>query len=108
MAQVDRILTAVGYPIRREILRRLADNPCRAGDLASGFAVSRPAICKHARILERAGLVEAAAIGRERIYRLAPEAGAAIRAAAAQIEELSAFWDGALAAFKRIAEAEAQ
>jgi len=107
MVQVDRILTAVGYPIRREMLRRLAARPCRAGDLARGFAVSRPAICKHARILERAGLVRAAPMGRERVYELAPEAGTAIRAAAAQVEELSAFWDEALAAFKRLAEAEA-
>ena len=98
---------AVGYPIRREMLRRLAARPCRAGDLARGFAVSRPAICKHARILERAGLVRAAAMGRERVYELVPEAGTAIRAAAAQVEELSAFWDEALSAFKRLAEAEA-
>ncbi|MBV8121747.1 MAG: winged helix-turn-helix transcriptional regulator, partial [Alphaproteobacteria bacterium] len=55
MAQVDQILTAVSYPIRREMLRRLAARPCRAGDLARGFAVSRPAVCKHAAILQRAG-----------------------------------------------------
>jgi DNA-binding transcriptional ArsR family regulator len=108
MTQVDQILTAVGYPIRREMLRRLAAHPCRAGDLARGFAVSRPAICKHARILQRAGLVRVAQIGRERLYELAPEAGAAIRAAAAQVEELSAFWDAALASFKRYTEEESR
>ncbi|HJU18268.1 MAG TPA: metalloregulator ArsR/SmtB family transcription factor [Stellaceae bacterium] len=104
MAKVDEILTAVGYPIRREILRRLAERPCRAGDLARGFAVSRPAICKHARMLQRAGLIRATQSGRERMYALAPDAGAAVRAAAAQIEELSVFWDIALDAFKRCAE----
>ena len=104
MAQVDRIITAVGYPIRREMLRRLAQHPCRAGDLARGFAVSRPAICKHARTLERAGLIQATRSGRERVYRLAPEAGRAVRVAAAAIDELSAFWDLALDAFKRVAE----
>ena len=104
MAQVDEILTAVGYPIRREMLRRLSERPCRAGDLARGFAVSRPAICKHARILQRAGLIRAAKSGRERMYELAPDAGAAMQAAAAQLQELSAFWDAALDAFKRIAE----
>ena len=104
MAQVDEILTAVGYPIRREMLRRLSERPCRAGDLARGFAVSRPAICKHARTLQRAGLIRAAKSGRERMYELAPDAGAAIQAAAAQLQELSAFWDAALDAFKRIAE----
>jgi DNA-binding transcriptional ArsR family regulator len=104
MAQVDRIIAAAGYPIRREMLRRLAEQPCRAGDLARGFAVSRPAICKHARTLERAGLIQASRSGRERVYRLAPEAGRAVRVAAAAIEELSAFWDLALDAFKRVAE----
>jgi DNA-binding transcriptional ArsR family regulator len=104
MAQVDEILTAVGYPIRREMLRRLSERPCRAGDLARGFAVSRPAICKHARTLQRAGLIRAAKSGRERMYELAPDAGAAMQAAAAQLQELSALWDAALDAFKRIAE----
>jgi len=104
MALVDQILMAVGYPIRREMLRRLAAHPCRAGDLARGFAVSRPAICKHARTLERAGLIRAARSGRERLYELAPEAGIAVRAAAAQVEELSAFWDAALASLKRYVE----
>jgi DNA-binding transcriptional ArsR family regulator len=104
MMQVDEILTAVGYPIRREMLRRLSERPCRAGDLARGFAVSRPAICKHARTLQRAGLIRAAKSGRERMYELAPDAGAAMQAAAAQLQELSAFWDAALDAFKRIAE----
>ena len=106
LPRLDEILTAIGYPIRREMLRRLADHPCRAGDLARGFKVSRPAISKHARVLERAGLVRATASGRERLYELAPEAGPAIRAAAAQVEELSAFWDAALASFKRLAEEE--
>ena len=105
MAQVDEILTAVGYPVRREMLRRLSAHPCRAGDLARGFRVSRPAICKHARTLQRAGLIRAVKSGRERVYELAPEAGAAIRAAAVQVEELSSFWDVALDAFKRYAEA---
>jgi DNA-binding transcriptional ArsR family regulator len=104
MMQVDEILTAVGYPIRREMLRRLSERPCRAGDLARGFAVSRPAICKHARTLQRAGLIRAAKSGRERMYELAPNAGAAMQAAAALLQELSAFWDAALDAFKRIAE----
>jgi DNA-binding transcriptional ArsR family regulator len=104
MTQVDLVLTAVGYPIRREILRRLSERPCRAGDLARGFAVSRPAICKHARTLQRAGLIRARKAGRERLYELAPKAQKAVRAAADQIEELSAFWDTALDAFKRYVE----
>jgi DNA-binding transcriptional ArsR family regulator len=106
MARIDQILTAVGYPIRREMLRRLAERPYRAGDLAKGFSVSRPAICKHARMLQQAGLIRAAKSGRERRYELVPDARTAMRAAAAQLEELSAFWDTALDAFKRYVEDE--
>jgi ArsR family transcriptional regulator, cadmium/lead-responsive transcriptional repressor len=87
------------------MLRRLAERPCRAGELARGFAVSRPAVCKHARTLQRAGLIRATRSGRERVYRLAPEAAETMRVAVVAIEELSAFWDGALDAFKRVAEA---
>ena len=54
--------------------------------------------------MQRAGLIRAAKSGRERMYELAPDAGAAMQAAAAQLQELSAFWDAALDAFKRIAE----
>jgi hypothetical protein len=39
------------------MLRRLAERPHRAGDLARGFSVGRPAICEHARMLQRAGLI---------------------------------------------------
>jgi DNA-binding transcriptional ArsR family regulator len=104
VAKVDKILAAVGYPIRREILRRLSERPHRAGELAQGFSVSRPAICKHARILQQAGLIRAVKSGRERTYQLAPEARAAMRAAVVQVEKLSAFWDIALDAFKRYTE----
>jgi len=46
---------ALADPTRRELLRRLAHAPCRASALAEGFAISRPAICKHSRLLEKAG-----------------------------------------------------
>jgi DNA-binding transcriptional ArsR family regulator len=105
MAKVDQILTAVGYPVRREILRRLSVRPHRAGELAHGFSITRPAICKHVRTLQRAGLIRATRSGRERVYQLAPEARDAIRLAANEVQELRAFWDAALDAFKRVAEA---
>jgi DNA-binding transcriptional ArsR family regulator len=104
MTKIDEILTAVGYPIRREILRKLSDRPRRAGELARGFSVSRPAVWKHAQILEHAGLIKAVKSGRERMYQLAPDARAAMQTAVTQVEELSAFWDVAFQAFKRYAE----
>ena len=105
MKRIDTTIAAIGDPTRRELLRRLADNPCRASALAEGFAISRPAICKHTRMLTRAGLIRARKSGRERIYELAPNGGAAIKELIVQIEEVGRFWETALEAFKRYAEA---
>jgi len=101
---IDSTITALADPTRRALLRRLADKPSRAGDLAKGFAISRPAICKHTRILARAGLIQASSQGRERIYTLAPAGGQAITELIEQLEEVSRLWDTALSAFKRYAE----
>jgi DNA-binding transcriptional ArsR family regulator len=101
---LDKTIAALGDPTRREILRRLSDSPRRAGELASGFAISRPAICKHTRLLIRAGLIRARKNGRERIYELAPSGGRAMRDTIEQLEELERFWEVALEAFKRHAE----
>jgi DNA-binding transcriptional ArsR family regulator len=100
----DLTIAALADPTRRELLRRLSDRPCRAGDLAKGFAASRPAIYKHARMLRRAGLVKVTSQGRERIYQLAPAGGDAVRDLIIKLEEVGRFWDLALDAFKRYAE----
>jgi DNA-binding transcriptional ArsR family regulator len=102
--KVDRTLTALADPTRRELLARLAGRPRRAGELAEGFAISRPAICKHARVLKKAGLIKARQNGREQIYELAPSGGRAIEELIGTLEEVGRFWDTALNAFKRYAE----
>jgi DNA-binding transcriptional ArsR family regulator len=101
---LDETLSALGDPTRRELIRRLASSPLRAGELAHGFAISRPAISKHARLLEGAGLIRARRNGRERIYELAPSGGKAVRELIEQLEEVGRLWDVALDAFKRYAE----
>jgi DNA-binding transcriptional ArsR family regulator len=101
---LDRTLAALADFTRRELIRRIASQPCRAGDLARGFAISRPAICKHARMLKQAGLIRAKKSGREQIYELAPHGGRAIQELIVQLKEVGRFWDTALAAFKRHAE----
>ncbi|MGH7864182.1 MAG: ArsR/SmtB family transcription factor, partial [Candidatus Binataceae bacterium] len=68
MKRTDTTIAALADPTRRELLRRLAATPCRAGVLAKGFAISRPAICKHTRLLKGAGLIKAKKNGREQIY----------------------------------------
>lgn len=100
----DETIAALADPTRREILRRLADAPSRAGELAAGFAISRPAVCKHTRLLTKAGLIRASKSGRERIYELAPSGSKAMRETITELEELERFWQRALDAFKRYAE----
>jgi DNA-binding transcriptional ArsR family regulator len=104
---LDKTIAALGDATRRQILRKLAGRPCRAGDLARGFAISRPAVCKHTRLLATAGLIRARRNGRERIYELAPSGGKAMREMIEQLEALGRFWDVALDAFKRYAEQKA-
>jgi DNA-binding transcriptional ArsR family regulator len=99
--KLDTTFVALADPTRRALLRRLAHAPCRASGLAEGFAISRPAICKHTRLLKKAGLIRAKKRGREQIYELAPTGGQAIRELITHLQEVSRFWDRALDAFKR-------
>jgi DNA-binding transcriptional ArsR family regulator len=66
-------------PVRRAVLERLREGPCRVVDLARGFAISRPAVSRHLAVLRAAGLVRATTRGRENWYALDPAgvAGAA-------------------------------
>ena len=68
--RLDAVYAALGDGIRRAILTRLADGDSTVGDLARPFAVSRPAISKHLRVLERAGLVRRTRQGRVSRCRL--------------------------------------
>ena len=102
--KIDTTLVALADPTRRELLRRLATAPCRASTLATSFAISRPAICKHTRLLKQAGLIRAKKHGREQIYELAPTGGQAITELIEHLQEVGRFWDVALDAFKRYLE----
>ena len=66
------VFDAVADPLRRDLLRRLAFGPARVVDLAGAYAVSRPAVSRHLRLLTEAGLASAQDRGRERHYRLEP------------------------------------
>src|SRR3954454_10443887 len=56
-AQLDATFTALADPTRRAILARLALGETSVADLAKPFAMSQPAISKHLKVLERAGLI---------------------------------------------------
>lgn len=67
------VYAALADPVRRALLRQLADGPARVVDLAGAHPISRPAISRHLRLLGEAGLVEADVRGRERHYRFEPD-----------------------------------
>ncbi|MEU8663688.1 metalloregulator ArsR/SmtB family transcription factor [Actinoplanes philippinensis] len=67
---VDEVAGAIADPVRREILLMLRAEPLSAGQIAGRFAISRPAVSRHLRVLRDAGLVHDAADGRRRVYTL--------------------------------------
>jgi DNA-binding transcriptional ArsR family regulator len=98
--QVDRVLDALGHQTRRDILALLKDAAMPVGDIAGQLPISRPAVSKHLRILENAGLVEHTSSGTRNIFRLRATGFDAARA------YVESFWDEALANFQRVAEAQ--
>jgi DNA-binding transcriptional ArsR family regulator len=71
--QLDQTFAALADPIRRSILARLAEGEATVSELATPFAVSLPAISRHLKVLERAGLIVRGREAQWRPSRLAPE-----------------------------------
>ena len=67
------VFAAVADPTRRRLLDLLATRETPVNGLATRFAMSRPAISQHLRVLREAGLVRERRAGRQRVYRLRPE-----------------------------------
>ncbi len=61
---LDLVFSALAHPVRREMLARLSQGTATVGELAKPHAMSAPAISKHLRVLERAGLIGRSAEGR--------------------------------------------
>ena len=90
-------LDALGSPVRRAILQELRVSPLSMGELAARFPVSRPAVSRHLRMLEEAGLVEARALGARNVYGVRVQGFASVR------DFLDEFWDTALARLEELA-----
>ena len=91
--QLDETFFALSDPTRRAIVARLADGDATVADLSKPFSVSAPAISKHLRVLERAGLLEQRRQGRARSCHLLAEP---LREAAEWVEKYRRFWEGQL------------
>lgn len=92
---------AVADPTRRAILDRLRRGEAPVTELASGFAISRPAVSKHLRVLRDARLVNerrGGADGRQRIYSITP---APLGEVAAWVQRYADFWPANLGSLER-------
>jgi DNA-binding transcriptional ArsR family regulator len=91
--KLDAVFSALGDPVRRQIVERLARGPLSAGEIASGFTISQPAISRHLRVLEESGLLERRVLGRVHRCTLSP---AAMKAASGWLDKQRSFWTAAL------------
>jgi DNA-binding transcriptional ArsR family regulator len=89
-APLDATFAALADPTRRAILARLANGEATVTELAEPFPFSLPAVSKHLRVLESAGLLKREIDGRIHRCRLAPEP---MRTAAQWIDHYRAFWE---------------
>ncbi|MFO1201622.1 MAG: metalloregulator ArsR/SmtB family transcription factor [Tabrizicola sp.] len=74
MSNLDQRFAALADPTRRAILTRLAQGEATVQDLARPFAISQPAVSRHLKVLEDAGLIETRIDGTSRPRRLKPDA----------------------------------
>lgn len=96
------IFAALGDPTRLAMLAKLADGtPQSISRLAEGTELTRQAVTKHLRVLEDAGVVRSAKVGRESRFALEPKPLHEIRT---YLDNVSRQWDDALARLKTFAE----
>lgn len=95
---MEAALKAIAAPRRRQILTLVRDEELSAGEIASHFDVTRPAVSQHLNVLKEAGLVNERRNGTRRLYRARPEGLVELK------QFLEEFWDVRLEALKREAE----
>lgn len=97
----DKSFAALADPTRRALLDLLRLGSLPAGQIASAFPVSRPAISKHMRSLRQANLVREHRRGRHRYYELNPQP---LQAVDQWLDSYRVFWNSKLAALKAFVE----
>jgi len=89
--RLSATLSALADPTRRAILARLAQGEASVGELAAPFSTSQPAISKHLKVLERAGLISR---GRAAQWRPCRLEAAPMREIAGWLETYRQYWEG--------------
>jgi DNA-binding transcriptional ArsR family regulator len=89
--RLDATFIALADPTRRAIIARLASGEASVTELAQPFAMSQPAISKHLKVLERAGLISRGRDGQRRPCRIEAKS---LADASAWLETYRRFWEG--------------
>jgi DNA-binding transcriptional ArsR family regulator len=89
-SRLDATFMALADPTRRAILARLARRASTVGELAAPFAMTQPAISKHLKVLERAGLISSARDAQRRPRRIE---GAPLAEATRYLERYRKLWE---------------
>jgi DNA-binding transcriptional ArsR family regulator len=92
-ARLDAVFAALADETRRQIVVRLAAGPASVGELAEPFAMSLPAVIKHIRVLERAGILRGKRSGRVHHYFLD---GRALQPGLEFMTHYRSFWEDTL------------
>ena len=100
MPEIDNTFRALADPTRRRIIELVAENGMTAGEIASHFDITRPAVSQHLTVLRNAHLVVESRVGRTRIYHTNPETVDEV------VRHLQSFWSDRLDELKRVAERE--
>ena len=90
---LDELFVALADPTRRGMVERLCAGPATVGELGEPYALTKPAITKHVRMLERAGLLRRHRIGRVHRCVLVPSA---MRRAESWLEKHRRYWEASL------------
>ena len=88
--QLSVVFGALADPTRRAILARLAEGDATVNELAAPFTMTLPAISKHLKVLERAGLISR---GREAQWRPCKLEAESLREAGEWVDRYKQFWD---------------
>ena len=88
--QLSRVFSALSDPTRRDILLRLGDGEATVTQLAAPFPISLPAVSRHLKVLEQAGLISR---NRQAQWRTSTLRAEPLKAATTWMDHLSHLWD---------------
>ncbi len=99
--QLDRVFQALSDSTRRNILLQIREQDLTVNDIASQFEISLPAVSKHLKVLEQAGLISRQKQGRKRLCHAEPEL---LAEPLAWLEYYQSFWSERLDNLKELLE----